>query len=92
MKQLLQRPLVSEKSRGASAASQVFSFIVHPDATKPEVKKAVERQYHVTVRAVRIVNTKRRVGRLMGRAGGLRTEKKALVQLKPGETIEVFNI
>ncbi len=92
MKQLLQRPLISEKSRDASATGQVFSFVVHKDATKPEVRKAVERRYGVTVLDVRMMNTKKRSRRWRGIKGSARTVKKALVKLKPGDTIEVFQV
>lgn len=86
MKVLL-APVVSEKSANAGEASQVV-FKVVPDATKPEIKHAVELMFDVNVEQVRVVNVKgknKRFGVLKGRR---KDWKKAYVRLKEGQDID----
>jgi len=86
--QVLVGPVVSEKSTIAADASRQFVFKVVPDATKPEIRKAVEMMFDVKVEAVRVVNIKgkqKRFGTIMGRRNGVR---KAYVKLAEGNDID----
>lgn len=56
--QVLLGPVISEKSTNAADAARQFVFQVVPDATKPEIKKAVELMFDVSVQSVRVVNIK----------------------------------
>ena len=87
---VVKRPLITEKSERAREASRHYAFEVHQDATKIQVKNAVEKLFSVHVTAVRtsIARGKnKRVGRSMGRRPNW---KKAVVTLKEGETIALF--
>lgn len=85
------KPLITEKAtRLAGHRAPVYSFIIGPKVNKPEVIKAVKKQYQVTPTKVAIINLPRkkvqRRGQKPGYKGGLR---KALVYLSAGETITV---
>jgi large subunit ribosomal protein L23 len=85
--QVLLAPVVSEKSTFVADKNEQVVFRVMPDATKPEIKAAVELMFKVQVEAVQVVNVKgkeKRFGRFMGRR---RNWKKAYVCLKPGQEI-----
>jgi large subunit ribosomal protein L23 len=87
---VVKAPLVTEKSSAAYAARKEYAFRVAPDATKPEIKAAIEDLFKVTVTAVRthVLPSKRRTyGRYAGRRA---VWKKAIVTLKEGDAIEVF--
>jgi large subunit ribosomal protein L23 len=87
---VVKRPLVTEKSERNRAESRHFAFEVHRDATKIQVKQAVEKLFNVHVLAVRtavIRGKNKRVGRSIGRRPNW---KKAFVTLKEGETIALF--
>lgn len=82
-------PLVSEKSSRLTEQSQQFVFKVLPDATKLEVKKAVESLFNVNVQSVQVVNVKGKVKRF-GRGLGRRNDwKKAYVRLQEGQEIDL---
>ncbi len=86
--QVLLAPIVSEKSTFIADKNQQVAFRVIQDATKPEVKAAVELLFKVQVESVQMLNTKgkaKRFGRFMGRR---RNERKAYVSLKPGQEID----
>lgn len=86
--QVLQSPVVSEKSTIAADAGRQFVFKVAPDATKPEIRRAVELMFDVKVEQVRVVNIKgkeKRFGRSMGRRNDMR---KAYVKLAEGHDID----
>ncbi len=88
MKVLLS-PLVSEKASIAADQDNQYVFKVAPDATKTEIKAAVESLFEVQVKNVRTVNIKgksKRFGARMGRRNGVR---KAYVALKPGFEIDL---
>ena len=90
--QLLVSPVVSEKSTVAADSARQFVFRVLPDASKPEIKKAVELMFDVKVDAVRVVNIKgksKRFGKLMGRRSSIR---KAYVKLAEGSDIDFGSI
>jgi large subunit ribosomal protein L23 len=85
--QVLMAPIVSEKSTMIADKHEQIAFKVRPDATKPEVKAAVELLFKVQVESVQILNRKgkqKKFGRFEGRRDNLR---KAYVSLKPGQEI-----
>jgi large subunit ribosomal protein L23 len=83
------RPIVSEKSYVLATAHK-YTFRVHPDAHKTEIKQAIEELFNVKVLSVRTVNVKskpKRRGQIFGRT---RTWKKAIVQVREGDSIPIF--
>ena len=85
--QVLVAPQISEKATHIADKNEQVVFIVTPDATKPEVKAAVELLFKVQVESVQIANLKgktKRFGRGFGRRSDIR---KAFVCLKPGQEI-----
>ena len=83
-------PVVTEKTSAAYGARKEYAFKVHLDASKPEIKAAIEKLFKVSVTRVRtlVVRAKRRT---YGRYAGRRPSwKKAIVTLKEGDAIEVF--
>lgn len=85
--QVLLAPQISEKATYVADKNEQVIFIVAPDATKPEIKAAVELLFKVQVESVQVANMKgkvKRSGRVMGRRSDVR---KAFVCLKPGQEI-----
>ncbi len=81
-------PVITEKSM-ANRQNNVYTFKVAKDATKTDIRKAVEEAFKVSVKSVNTLNTKskrRRVGRYSGRT---KTYKKAIVTLAEGSSIEI---
>jgi large subunit ribosomal protein L23 len=90
LQDVVRRPLITEKAERNREATHAYAFEVHCDATKIQVKQAVEKLFSVKVLAVRtaVVRGKnKRVGRTVGRRS---TWKKAFVTLKEGDTIALF--
>ncbi|MFM8341672.1 MAG: 50S ribosomal protein L23 [Methylomonas sp.] len=86
---VLQAPIVSEKSSIAADSSNQFVFKVQNDATKLQVKNAVELMFNVKVESVRVLNVKGKIKRF-GRTLGKRSDwKKAYVKLQSGYSIEL---
>ena len=86
--QLLVAPQVSEKSTDVAERHNQIVFRVRREATKPEIRAAVERMFDVKVEAVTVVNVKgkrKRFGRLQGRRSDW---KKAYVTLTEGQEID----
>ena len=90
--EIIRRPLITEKSTALKETQHSLCFEVHRDATKPEIKKAVETLFGVKVKDVRVANVHGKVKR-QGRYVGRRPDwKKAYVVLKKGEKmIEFFD-
>ena len=87
--EVLLAPVVSEKSYGYIGQNK-YTFRVHPDAHKTQVRQAVEELFDVTVVRVNILKVQpkpKRRGLTRGTRPGW---KKAVVQLKPGDSIEIF--
>jgi large subunit ribosomal protein L23 len=90
VEEVVKRPIITEKAERNREASRSFAFEVHRDATKIQVKQAVEKLFNVHVLAVRTAIARgknKRVGRSTGRRPNW---KKAFVTLKAGETIALF--
>ena len=88
--QVIRRPLITEKSTLLKEQQRTLVFEVHRDATKPEIKKAVEVLFDTKVAEVRVLNVHGKVKR-QGRYAGRRPDwKKAIATLKQGESIELY--
>ncbi len=87
MKVLLS-PHVTEKAAIIGESSNQYVFQVVTDATKPEIKQAVEHLFKVEVEAVRVTNVKGKVKRSGATLGRRKNWKKAYVRVKDGQTID----
>ena len=87
--QVIMRPVVTEKSF-VQAEIGKYTFRVHPDAHKTQIRQAIEQLFDVSVRDVRTVSVKSKPKRRGVYAGRSRTWKKAIVQVGPGDTIPIF--
>ena len=85
--QVLLAPQISEKATYVADKNEQVVFKVASDATKPEVKAAVESLFKVEVKSVQILNVKGKVKRFGGSMGRRKDWKKAFVCLKPGQEI-----
>ncbi|HBQ44769.1 MAG TPA: 50S ribosomal protein L23 [Thiomicrospira sp.] len=85
---VLLAPHVSEKSAIMADASDQYVFRVIPDATKPEVKQAVESLFDVKVQSVNMINLKGKKKVFKGRVGKRNDIRKAIVRLAPGQEID----
>ena len=83
------RPVISEKSYALLAANK-YTFRVHPRAHKTQVRQAVEDIFGVRVRDVRTMSVKSKPKRRGWSYGKTREWKKAIVELHPDDTIELF--
>jgi large subunit ribosomal protein L23 len=85
------KPVVSEKSYGLLDAN-VYTFVVHPDASKPEIHDAVETIFGVKVLRVNTLNRngKRKRNRKTGTFGSRPDTKRAFVTLADGDRIDLF--
>ncbi|MBA2346705.1 MAG: 50S ribosomal protein L23 [Solirubrobacterales bacterium] len=87
--QVIIRPVVSEKSYVLASADK-YTFRVHPDAHKTQIRQAVEELFEVKVVAVRTISVKSKPKRRGLYQGRTRTWKKAIVQVRPGDSIPIF--
>jgi large subunit ribosomal protein L23 len=85
--QVLLAPQISEKATYVADKNEQVIFRVASDATKPEIKAAVELLFKVQVETVQIANVKGKVKRFKGSVGRRKGWKKAFVSLKPGQEI-----
>lgn len=85
------QPVVSEKSYGL-IEENVYTFLVHPDAAKPEIRSAVEAIFDVKVVKVNTLNRqgKSTINRRTGVRGKRPDRKRAIVTLAPGDSIDLF--
>ena len=84
-------PIVSEKSYSLMEAG-TYTFLVHPDATKPEIHDAIEKIFGVTVAKVNTLNRpgKKVRARKANKVGTRPDTKRAMVTLAQGDRIELF--
>ena len=90
LQRVIVRPLVTEKSSAAYQDRAEYTFEVHPDANKHAIRNAVEQLFGVKVTGVWTSNQRgkeRRVGKSTGRRSNW---KKAIVRLRDGDTIDIF--
>ena len=85
--QVLLAPQISEKATYVADKNEQVIFRVASDATKPEIKAAVELLFKVPVETVQVANVKGKVKRFKGSVGRRKGWKKAFVSLKPGQEI-----
>jgi large subunit ribosomal protein L23 len=85
---LIKNPIISERATQMSALGK-YVFLVDDEATKPEVKKALEEIYKINVEKVHVINAKPkpRHGRYPGEKPGY---KKAIVTLKEGQKLDIL--
>jgi len=88
-RQVIIKPIVSEKSYALLAANK-YTFRVHPDAHKTQVRQAVEEIFGVRVNDVRTMSVKSKPKRRGYTSGRTRSWKKAIVQLHEEDSIELF--
>lgn len=88
MYQVLVKPVVTEKSTQVAENNHI-TFVVAEDATKPEIKAAVETLYKVNVEGVNTLITKGKVKRTRGVLGRRSDVKKAIIKLAAGQSIDV---
>ena len=87
--QVVIRPVVSEKSYVLAAADR-YTFRVHPEAHKTQIRQAVEALFDVHVVDVRTMSVKSKPKRRGTTRGRTRQWRKAIVQVRQGESIPVF--
>ncbi|RKY92392.1 MAG: 50S ribosomal protein L23 [Ignavibacteriae bacterium] len=94
MHQILIRPIITEKMTSLNTEQSKYGFLVNPKANKIEIAKAIEKKFEVNVIDVKTINhpgkTKtqfRKSGRFTGKTAKY---KKAIVTLKEGDSIELF--
>ena len=87
---VIRRPLVTEKSTLQRELQNVLAFEVHVDATKVEIKQAVEQLFGVTVLEVRTSKVPSKPKRRGYTSGRTRAWKKAIVQVREGDSIPIF--
>jgi len=87
--QILLTPVVSEKSYSGIAENR-YTFKVHPDAHKTQIRQAIEELFSVHVERVNIVKVQAKPKRRGLHKGTRPGWKKAIVQVRTGETIEIF--
>jgi large subunit ribosomal protein L23 len=87
--QIIIRPIVSEKSYVLATAGK-YTFRVHPDAHKTQIKQAVEELFEVKVLEIATMSVRGKPKRRGISVGTRRSWKKAIVQVREGDTIPIF--
>ena len=88
LQQIILSPVISEKSTSAADLSNQVVFEVLSDATKNEIREAVEKQFSVAVEGVQVMNVRGKVKRFGKTPGKRRNWKKAYVRLAEGQDID----
>ena len=87
---IIRFPSITEKNTTLRTSQNKFVFEVDPVATKPQIKKAVEKIFNVTVLSVNTIVVKGKMKR-QGKSAGYRPNwKKAIVKIQAGQTIAKF--
>jgi large subunit ribosomal protein L23 len=86
---VLIKPVISEKSYGLLDENK-YTFEVHPDANKTEIKIAVEKVFGVTVTSVNTLNRQGKRRRTRTGWGKRKDTKRAIVSVAPGDRIDIF--
>ena len=84
------RPLITEKTSAAYQARGEYTFEVHVDASKPQIRSAIEQLFGVKVIGVWTSNQRGKEKRMGKNVGRRPNWKKAIVTLRDGDTIEIF--
>ena len=88
-REVLLRPIMTEKSMRQKEEQNTVTFRVRPDANKVEIRTAVETVFNVKVAAVRTASFEGKLKRMGRHEGRRRDWKKAIVTLQPGHKIEL---
>ena len=95
MKEILIKPLITEKMSADTERNSSYGFVVALEANKIEIKKAIENEYNVTVESVRTLRVdgkaKQRYTKTGMVKGRTNSYKKALVSLAKGEVIDFYD-
>ena len=83
------RPIVSEKSY-SGLERNTYTFLVAPGSNKTEIKEAIQQIWNVRVLAVNTINRKGKIKRSRLGTGRRPDQKRAVVTLAPGDSIEIF--
>ncbi len=86
---VLIEPVVTEKANLLREQNK-YVFVVHPSATKLQIKEAVSKLFNVKVLGCTTINVKGKAKRVRGKSGRTSSFKKAIVRVAPGETIQAF--
>lgn len=86
---ILEKPLVTEKSTVLQDIRNQYTFRVAPHANKSEIRKAVETLFEVQVASVNVMNMPGKHRRILGRPGHTGPWKKAVVTLREGHSIDI---
>ena len=86
---ILIKPVSSEKANNLREQDK-YVFVVHPDATKTQIKEAVSKLFNVKVIDCTTINVMGKEKRLRGKPGRTSSYKKAIVRLEAGQTIQAF--
>jgi len=84
------RPVITEKTSAAYQDRGEYVFQVHPDATKTQIRSAIEQLFGVKVTGVWTSNQRGKTKRVGNSIGRKPNWKKAIVKLREGDTIEIF--
>lgn len=87
---VIKGPLITEKLDKAREAYRQYSFLVAKDATKHDVQRAVESHFKVNVEGVRTIIMRGKIKRIGKNIGKRPNFKKAIVTLKEGQKIDLF--
>lgn len=94
MRQIILKPIVSEKATSQAAVQNTYHFKVARDANKVEIQHAIEARFDVKVKSVRTVNMLGKSSRQYTRAGVLAGKKadwkKAIVTLQDGYSLDIY--
>ena len=88
--QVIVRPVITEQTSAAFQDRGEYTFQVHPDASKPQIRSAIEQLFGVKVTSVWTSNQRGKIRRVGTSAGRRPNWKKAIVKLRAGDTIEIF--
>ena len=90
LRQVIVKPLVTEKSSAVYQLQKAYTFEVHPEASKHQIREALECLFDVKVTAIRTMQM-RRIEVTRGKTRGTTARwKKAIVTLRDGQTLPVF--
>lgn len=85
---ILQQPVITEKSYAATSTGNQYTFRVSPEATKTQVKAAIEAIFEVDVEKVQVINLPAKPKRRGAHTGSRSGYRKAVVRLVEGQTLE----
>lgn len=88
---VLRKPVLTEKSLMLMSTENKYTFDVAVDSNKLEIRNAVEKLFDVKVESVHVMNIKPKKKRLGQYEGKTKRRKKAIVKLKEGSKIDLFN-